>query len=236
MSAEALFEQLKAKPRDLSLRAVYADALQQAGDPRGELLTLETQLGALDPLGDAFWSLKLRRDVLRHDAAADWLDAVLGLKQLRAEPIAWSGFPGTTRERWRWLRALLDQRFDVRTRDVGGDCERAKSVGRALGASVREWICLLDELIAQNAWERVFRDALSLDLVEGQKAFSLMIQGEGDFHWAVPLAKLRAEDPPVVAFSLSERAKWVRSTREGHYGPKPSVTEWARDFIRSYVE
>jgi uncharacterized protein (TIGR02996 family) len=47
--AGALLEAIRANPADVSLRLVYADALQENGDPRGELIALQCGRGDAPP-------------------------------------------------------------------------------------------------------------------------------------------------------------------------------------------
>ncbi|MCA9671784.1 MAG: TIGR02996 domain-containing protein [Myxococcales bacterium] len=52
-SLEAILEQVLENPDDLALRAVYADALAEQGDPRAELVSLSIQQSGLDKIDKA---------------------------------------------------------------------------------------------------------------------------------------------------------------------------------------
>ncbi|MEO8702039.1 MAG: ribosomal protein L7/L12 [Kofleriaceae bacterium] len=62
----SFLESIVKNPDDDDARAVYADWLEQRGDPRGEYLRLESQLNLIPP----------RLAVLQADIAPSWLDAV----------------------------------------------------------------------------------------------------------------------------------------------------------------
>lgn len=65
-----LLAQIRANPDDDALRAVYADQLLAAGDPRGELITVELQLESA--IGDERAALFQRRAELRAAHAKQW--------------------------------------------------------------------------------------------------------------------------------------------------------------------
>lgn len=134
------------------------------------------------------------------------------------------------------LRAYLVEERGVLVGGMGGTSKRLEKLERehgTCGTSVREWAVLIDELLADDGWQYVFRDAVSLKPVPGTKQFSLMIQGEGDYHWTIALADLGKADPPVTGYRQNERSRWVAdSGRRGPYGKFPTVT----DFLCTMVE
>jgi uncharacterized protein (TIGR02996 family) len=72
----AFLSSIRAAPHDGTTRLVYADWLEERGDPRGELVRVEEEMRKLPVFSDEFWQLKRRRNELRASAATDWLGAL----------------------------------------------------------------------------------------------------------------------------------------------------------------
>ncbi len=79
MKRDALFENILANPTDLELRSVWADALLERGDPRGELITLQIrgEAGPLTPAQDK----RIRSLIAKH--RGEWLGELAGVVQSR---------------------------------------------------------------------------------------------------------------------------------------------------------
>jgi len=89
-TADELYAAVYADPTDLSLRAVLADVLQEAGDPHGELIAL--QLGRAPDAAPS----KRERELLKGHARA-WLGELDPI--LRKQGLVYSnGFPARARE------------------------------------------------------------------------------------------------------------------------------------------
>jgi uncharacterized protein (TIGR02996 family) len=67
-----------AKPHDQELRLVYADWLQERGDPRGDYLRVRCQLDALPVEQRIHSPLHAREQELRQLCPANWLAALAG--------------------------------------------------------------------------------------------------------------------------------------------------------------
>lgn len=110
------------------------------------------------------------------------------------------------------------------------------ALGRA-GEAVRQCVAIVDKMLADRAY--VIRDAVSLTLVS-PRYFSLLVQGESDYHWVIERASFGADDPPVFGFSLDyETEKFVPDTgerRNSPYGSFGRVTDWLREYLDSYIE
>ncbi len=65
-------------PTDQALRLVYADWLEERGDPRGEFLRIQCQLDNSPPIGDHYRALQARAEELRALCPANWLAALRG--------------------------------------------------------------------------------------------------------------------------------------------------------------
>src|SRR5437764_14382885 len=74
MTDEAsLVRAIRDDPDDLALRSVYADWLEERGDPRAELVRVQCELATL-PFGDhRAWGLRLRQQELLAEHGTSWL-------------------------------------------------------------------------------------------------------------------------------------------------------------------
>lgn len=79
MKRDALLDNILANPTDLDLRSVWADALIERGDPRGELITLQIrgEAGPLTPAQDK----RMRSLLSKH--RGEWLGELAGIVQSR---------------------------------------------------------------------------------------------------------------------------------------------------------
>jgi uncharacterized protein (TIGR02996 family) len=235
MEDEAFIRTIQERPDDALSRLVYADWLEERGDLRGELIRIEEEMRNLRPWVDRFWQLKPRRDELRQKADATWLTSMAYGTDY--QPI-FRDYPDDWRSRWRLIRELVERWHGVPTGDVGRIAPRVhvteENVGYELPAAVREWITFLDDLNKAQRWEIVFRDCWSLHEVENCSAFSLMVQGEDDYHWAVQKSNLAIADPPVDGYLLdydSDDGAFVHD----QFLSK-NTTTWALLFILSYID
>ncbi len=202
---------------------------------------------ALDPTCDQYWKLKLERTVLREAIDVLWLDSHrFGTRKERWAPLPW---PDDTRARWRVVREFIEAYCGVPLGDVVEVSYAGPLLTRvaptederaAIGDSVRQWIAILDELQDNDSWFRVFRDSVSLGSVRGvDRYFSLMVQGEGDYHWAIRHVDMFEPDPPVFAFDLNyELDRFVpdRSPPSyGSYGSYASLTDFARAMLDGHL-
>jgi uncharacterized protein (TIGR02996 family) len=102
MNADTPFlETIKANPSDVATRLVYADWLEERGDPRGELIRIEEEMRPLPVFSDRFWELKPRRHELREQIASSWLQILGYVPTYR--PL-FSKLPPGRKERWRLVQ------------------------------------------------------------------------------------------------------------------------------------
>jgi uncharacterized protein (TIGR02996 family) len=231
---------IRAAPQDGAARLVYADWLEEQGDSRAELIRIEEKLRQLPVFADEYWDLRPRSEELRARATPDWLDA-LGYGRWR--PIFRHGVPDGWKERWRIIRAFTDVWFGIPLDDVGyREVEIRKTeerLGRALPPSVREWVAFAHDAGTryQNAI-LLLRDQYMMEEMKGHAAVSLLLQGEGDYHWAVRHEHLWLPDPPVYGFhwdfdnpNVAEiENTFVQDQRSPLY---PSVSEFALRYTLS---
>jgi hypothetical protein len=159
-------------------------------------------------------------------------------KRANYEPCL-SDFPIGCEERWRAIREFTRRWHRVALPDVGGQQSKIKKVenklGYALPVSCREWIAFVGDLINAKSFETVLRDSLSFCDLKDLAAVSLLIQGEGDYHWAVRKEDLTSEDPPVQGYRLDYDSTIMPLPFAHHQLWASSVSTWALGFILSYL-
>src|SRR5262245_19054390 len=184
---------IQAAPDDLALRLVYADWLEEQGDPRAKLIRVEEEMRQLPVFTDRYWELKPRRDEDRRHAAVEWLQAMRYGTDY--QPTLRHGVPDGWKERWRLAREFLERWHQHPLPDVGGRVEEIRQVeaqfGRTLPPSVREWVAFAHD---------VYDGECQLQELPALAVVSLLLAPEGDYHWAVRHADLTVPDPPVYGF------------------------------------
>ena len=83
MPANPFLQAVLNEPEDDLARLVYADWLDEQGDPRGEFIRVQVELATLTPADDSWRDLKNRETELLNQYLADWFD---GMRRV------WSGF------------------------------------------------------------------------------------------------------------------------------------------------
>ncbi len=73
---QAFLREIAANPRDNTARLVYADWLDEKGDPRGEYLRVHCELSTLPPSDERYQSLLEREHELQAECEPDWLRQV----------------------------------------------------------------------------------------------------------------------------------------------------------------
>jgi uncharacterized protein (TIGR02996 family) len=230
---------IRERPDERAARLVYADWLEERADPRAELIRLEEEMRRLPIAGDRYWQLKPRRNEHRNACDEEWLaELCYGTEY---EPVFKDG-ASDVNGRWRLIREFVERCHKVPLPDVGGQIDWVRRVEQRVGyelpLSVREWIAFLYDLIDADGWDHVFRDSMSLEEVEAtgtfslNEAFSLMIQGESDYHWAVLKKEMDKDDPPVDGYFLEEDPRRFEHDRR----LTDHVTTWALLHILLYVD
>jgi uncharacterized protein (TIGR02996 family) len=232
----AFLEAVRAAPKDRATRLVYADWLEERGDPNGELIRIEEESAELPVFSDRFWLLKPRRNELRSRAAPDWLAAMR--YGTDCQPVFRHGVPGGLKERWRLIREYTERWYGIPLGDVGGRADEIREaearLGRLLPASLREWVAFThDAGHWYNETRFVLRDVDAFyDLGDELSALSLLVQCEGDYHWAIRHADLHLPDPAVYGFIEDSQAE-----QEGMFVPdrdKPLADTLSR-FVLEYA-
>lgn len=234
MTQEATFlASIAAAPNDVALRLVYADWLDERGDPRGELVRIEEKMHQLPVFSDRYWQLKPRRNELLAQADEDWLVAMRYRDY--CYPVFAHGIPEGVKERWRLIREFTERWNGGTLGDVGGRTEEIRQVearlGRTLPPSIREWVAFAHDLMGNPKYEEVLRDVFQMEELEGHAAVSLLLQGEGDYHWAVRHEDFVLPDPPVHGFHLDEE-NFLPDERNPI---QSSVTAFVLEYVIAYT-
>jgi hypothetical protein len=213
--------------------------LVDSSETRARLAQIETDLRELDPCSDRYWELMPERAALRDAIDIGWRDEHgYGARSGRPGTLPWGD---DVRCRWRALRAYLEDYRGVRVGDAplaptSARLEKLEAEHGAFGTSVRQWVSLLDAIQAEESWMYVFRDALGFQRVRGVY-FSLLQQGEADYHWAVALDEIGEADPPVHGFVLDHEAgRFVPGPPHHQYGGYQRVTDFARAMLEAYAD
>ena len=72
-SHDAFLKEITANPEDLTPRLVYADWLDEQGDPRGEFIRVQCELATLDETDDRYPALLRRERELLAEHRSEWL-------------------------------------------------------------------------------------------------------------------------------------------------------------------
>jgi uncharacterized protein (TIGR02996 family) len=236
MSDEAHFlAGIESQPDDRALRLVYADWLEERGDPRAELIRVEEEMRRVPIYSDRYWELKPRRNALGRKAYTAWL------RQMRYgtdyEPV-FAEVPGGWKERWRLLREFTERWYGIPMGDVGGraaEVEKAeRRLKRPLPPSVREWVAYAHDLKARRMFH-ILRDCYTVKILKEVSALSLLIQWERDRLWAVKLENLQADDPPVDDYVWTGTHGGNRFVHDDRQPVIPHVTTFVFRHLSAYL-
>ena len=172
MDDEAAFlAAMRAAPASRLTRHVYADWLEERGDPRHELVRVCEAMRGVPVWSDDYWQLKARRNALWTQFPIEWLEAT-GYDGSDYDPIFRDGVPDGVRERWRLIREFTERWHGVSVPDVGGQREAVQGeedhLGFELPFSVRELIAFTHDVgvlwIGTSGCTRVLKNSLSYDV------------------------------------------------------------------------
>lgn len=202
MDSDRAFLRAIADSPDPSLRLVYADWLEEHGDLRAELVRIEEESRTVPVYSDRYWKLQpRRRELLESGAPRPWLKT-MGYDS--PSPIFAHGVPDGYKERWRLIRAFVERWHGLSLGDVGGRKNEVrateKRLGRTLPPSLREWVAFAFDFRKNPDDTCVFRDGYRMTELAGHPAVSLLLQCEGDYHYAVRHQDFELDDPPVYGF------------------------------------
>ena len=129
-----------------------------------------------------------------------------------------SGSLETYLERWQAIRTFVTRWHGIPLSPAGASSAVAEGsnaqFGLRLPPSFHEYVAFADELSAlprklgpyDSTAFSILRDNYRIERLEDHQATSLMLQGEGDFYWAVRDEYLTEDDPPVDGYHLTDDA------------------------------
>lgn len=237
MTESSFLAAVRADPDDRLLRLAFADWLEESDDSRSELIRIEEEMRRLPVFADRFWELKPRRNELRATLPPEWLAAMR--YGTVCEPVFRHGLPDGWRERWRLIREFVERWCRIPMPDVGGRGDEIREaetrLGRTLPPSVREYVAFAHDVHQDEDFVDVFRDAYQMVDLAGCAALSLLLQCEGDHHWAILHADLGGDDPRVSEF-LSDFDTQDQTFIPHQRNPThPTVTSFVLDYTFSYT-
>jgi uncharacterized protein (TIGR02996 family) len=239
MSEESAFlAAIRATSSDQLPRLVYADWLDERGDPRGELVRIEEEMRNLPVYSDRYWQLKPRRNELRAQAAPDWLAAMR--YGTDCQPLFRHGVLDGWKERWRLVREFTERWHRIPLPDIGGRTDEIREtedrLGRILPPSVREWVAFAHDVRRNPNYFDVFRDVYQMTELDGHSAVSLLLQCEGDYHWAIRHTDFIQPDPPVYGFHWDYENQDENTFVPAEANPKaPTLTTFAFEYAMAYT-
>jgi hypothetical protein len=214
---------------------VYADWLEEHGDARGELIRVEEEMRSVPVFSDRFWQLKPRRNALRSASPIRWLESMC--YGTECEPV-FRHPPKDWKEWWRLVREFTERWRRISLADVGGRQDELQAtsaqLGRELPPSMCEWVAFAHDVRTSSDYHNVLRDVYQMEELQGHSAISLLLQCEGDYHWAVRHTDLTIPDPPVYGFHWDFEAPDPENTFVLDASNPNPVAEALSQFALSY--
>jgi uncharacterized protein (TIGR02996 family) len=206
-SLDPFLSQVVATPDDKSLRLVYADWLEERGDPRSELIRVEGRMADLAPFAEEYATLRARRNELRQAADRKWLTAMGYVA--RHQPL-FTRLPSSRDARWRLVEEFIDVWYrPLSTGDGYSEEELAAAesrLGCRLPPALREWYALSGK--RRDVWSKQDHFQAPSQLHFHEDGSSLIIRGENQWceMWGIRARDLELEDPPVYELLDPARA------------------------------
>jgi uncharacterized protein (TIGR02996 family) len=206
-------KQIAADVEDRATRLVYADWLEEGGDPRGELIRIEEEVRGLPLYSDRYWKLKPRRQELLGSAKKAWLKR-MGYGDDSATIFA--TVPEGWKERWRLIRLFTERWFGYPMNDAGGKYKRVPRRDpnpggkpltvsdfptveqvRSFPPSLREWFVFVGELRRKVEFDPKGTMNFASFGTGVEDDHFLRFGSQDDFHFFVSKTKSRDPDPAV---------------------------------------
>jgi uncharacterized protein (TIGR02996 family) len=238
MNEDAFLAAIRTDRKDVTLRQVYADWLEERGDSRAELVRIEEEMRQLPAYSDRFWLLKGQRNELRARAPTDWLESMgYGTD---CQPLFGHGIPDGWKERWRLIREFTERWHRLPLADVGGRADEIREaqtrLDRVFPPSVREWVAFAHDVRRDPDDPVVLRDCYQMRELEGHSAVSLLLQGEGDYHWTVRHEDFALPDPAVYGYILDVHNRDGRTFVPDEQNPiADAVTAFVLEYVMAYT-
>mgnify|MGYP002623969321 CR=1 FL=1 len=172
MCSESHFlAEIEADPNNGAAKLVYADWLEERGDPRAEMIQIREKLRTLSPLDTPYWDLKERFRELRDQQETDWLNA---MKYDAVYRPMFTQLPTDRGQRWRLVEEFIDLWHTPLKRDVGCTAEEISAAEAQLEVNLpvalKELYRLIDPkpylLVDPNGLRKVRSDQGEMLLLE----------------------------------------------------------------------
>jgi len=196
MDEQPFLDAIRARPDDETHRLIYADWLEERGDPLAELIRIEVEMRRISIFDPHYWELKERRNELR-----ELID------EERRTQLGYGGAAGPMfqqvplprMERWKLLDRFVDAWNDKPlARDSGASVEEILSaerrLGRRLPAAVREFYYLMGNRLEIGSHQDRF---LPVDELLGNEWGPLTFRVENQQVCIWTISGGESQDPPV---------------------------------------
>lgn len=231
---DRFLEEIARNPSASEPRILYANWLEELGDPRAELLRIFEESRSLSVCSDRYWELKARRRTLLEGVSPAWVrDAQIQSKDIG--PV-FRDVKDDWKSRWRLIREFVHSWYGTETSDVVADeSDFDSSAGTANAAgtppSLIEWEEWTLEIAEGDEWK--LRDVSENVWYEEHNAFCLAMQAEGDVRWCVRGDDFSLVDPPVHMWTLDwDSEEGNEFVYAGEFAP--SVTQFALEYALAY--
>ncbi len=197
---------IQADPESLTPRLIYADWLEEHGDPRGAFIRACHAMETEDPWTDRYRELKSTRETLRNAIDSDWIS------QLGYDPVyrpLLSKLPRDYESRLRlleeftsfWCRAPAGARY---TEEDIQDAENR--LGHRLPAAYRQWFLRVK---TRRSW-LWFEEVDQLETIESKY---LLVYFDGFASYTHLNVSLETDDPPLFDLTSGIREHWKVESR-----------------------
>lgn len=204
---DPFLEEVSARPDDVGLRLIYADWLEEQGDPRGELIRVQEEMAALPVHSDRYAELKPRRNALRRQVRGKWEKWLKLMGYVPAHSPMFTRLPDRRVERWRLVEEFIDVWYAPLKAGDGASEEELAAAEQRLGfplpAALREWYGLAGN--RGDVWSMqdhlVRPSALRMD--SRRDALVFYNENQSCACWGIREEHLRRADPPIFRFNLT---------------------------------
>lgn len=153
----------------------------------------------------------------------------------------------TTGERWQKLKIFIETWYEVEIPDKPISTELNKpaiDTHLKLPKSIETFCSVANQLQhiehiypysgqKTNKFSAIFRDGIDLSFLEKHKAFTLLLQAEGDIYWGIKQSDFEEENPKVYSYVLNYDID--DNTFELHGPSNPTVTSFLLNHILLYL-
>lgn len=180
-------------------RLVYADWLDEQGDPRAELIRHEELMREWPAFSDEYWQAKPRRAELRKQFDPAWVRAMgYGVS---LPPLFRHGWPDDLRGRWRLIREMYELSTGHPMPDVGGQpqliAQAETNLQDTLPEAVAHFVAFARDRAAFDSLRR-FAGLTDFSAQQDLEFIWLFETDGGGDYLCVRRADWHLPDPPVV--------------------------------------